>query len=331
MYFKQINTNQSQCLICPRQCTLSEGERGFCGAVINNNGNLMFESYGYTSGIAIDPIEKKPLYHFYPATKALSFGTFGCNMGCLFCQNHHISKHTFDRTKSVKAEPEQIVQTAIKYNCKSIAFTYNDPVVFLDYAIETAKIAHENNIKTIAVTAGYISEEPRKELFKYIDAANIDLKAFDKDFYKKNCFADLNHVLDTIKYVANETDCKLEITTLLIEGLNDNTEQLKRQYDWIIQNLGKDIPLHLSAFHPDYKFLNHKRTSEETIYKAYNLAKDFDLNYVYCGNIPNNQMSLTYCPKCGFKLINRNGYNVILTGMDKNTCANCGQEIYGAF
>jgi len=323
--------NKSQCLLCPRKCRLADGQRGFCSAVINRGGELVFESYGFSSGVAIDPIEKKPLYHFYPTSKALSFGTFGCNMGCRFCQNHHISKHKFDINRSVAATPEQIVQTAINYGCRSIAFTYNDPIVFFDYAVETAKIAHARNMKTVAVTAGYILPEPRKEFFSLMDAANIDLKAFNPEFYKKFCLADINYVLDTIKYVANETDCKLELTTLLIEGLNDSSDELKCEFEWILHNLGADIPLHLSAFHPDYKLLNKNRTSEQTLLTAYNLAKEAGLNYVYCGNILNQRMSLTSCPNCGFKLIERNGYNVNVTGLQQGKCGNCGHVIYGRF
>ncbi|MCR5260840.1 MAG: AmmeMemoRadiSam system radical SAM enzyme [Candidatus Gastranaerophilales bacterium] len=329
-YFEKQN-NKNQCLICPRKCRLSEGQRGLCSAIINQGGELVFESYGFASGFAIDPVEKKPLYHFYPTSKALSFGTFGCNMGCRFCQNHHISKHKFDMTRAVAATPEQVVQTAINYGCKSIAFTYNDPIVFMDYAVETAKIAHANNVKTIAVTAGYILPEARKEFFSVMDGANIDLKAFTPDFYKKLCLADINYVLDTIKYVANETDCTLELTTLLIEEQNNSDDELKREFEWIANNLGTDIPLHLSAFHPDYKLLDKPRTSEQTLLKACNLAKDFGLNYVYCGNILNERMSLTSCPKCGYKLIERNGYNVNVTGLQQGKCGNCGHVIYGRF
>ena len=329
-YYKQIKT-KIQCLLCPRKCILAEGQNGFCRSVFNNFGKADFRGYGYSSGFAIDPVEKKPLYHFYPSSKTFSFGTFGCNMGCTFCQNHHISKHNFDLSKSVKASPEQIVQTAMNYGCKSIAFTYNEPVIFMDYAIEIAKLARKNGLKTIAVTAGYILPEPAKEFFSYTDAANIDLKSFSEKFYKKFCFADISHVKNTLKLVAKETDCILEITTLLIENENTNSDELKREFDWIAENLGTDIPLHLSAFHPDYKMTDKARTSEQIILNAVHTAKNSGLNYVYCGNIPNLETSITACPKCGYKLIIRNGYNTVITGMNANKCSNCGHKIYGAF
>lgn len=331
MEYYEIDNLKTRCLICPRKCVLSDGQRGFCFAVINKNGKLLFESYGYSSGFAVDPVEKKPLYHFYPTSKALSFGTFGCNMGCRFCQNHNISKHKFDINRAVQATPEQIVLTAVRYDCKSIAFTYNDPIVFLDYAIETAKEARKQDVKTIAVTAGYILPQARENLFEYIDAANIDLKAFDKGFYKKYCFAELDYVLDTIKYAANETNCVTELTTLLIEGLNNSYETLKCEFEWIINTLGADIPVHLSAFHPDYKLLDKPRTTEKTIIEAYNLAKEVGLKYVYCGNIPNQKLSLTYCPTCGYKLVERNVYDVKITGLVNGHCPNCGEKIYGAY
>ncbi len=319
------------CEICPRKCSLAPGQFGFCKTRFNNGEKIISQSNGYSSGFAIDPIEKKPLYHFYPTSTALSFGTFGCNMGCNFCQNYHISKIGFAQSKAFNATPEQIVNTAIKYNCKSIAYTYNDPVVSFEYTIETAKTAKENNIKNVAVTAGYISSKYRKTFFENIDAANIDLKAFSEDFYKKNCLAHINPVLDTIRYVWHETDTELELTTLLIPNENDDEEQLKREFEWIASNLSTDIPIHLSAFHPAYRMSNKERTSVNSIINAYNIAKEFELKYVYSGNIIDDLTSATSCPKCKYKLIERNGYNVRLLTENPSVCPNCREKIYGRF
>ncbi len=331
MVYFEISEKKIKCTICPHNCILKEGQKGFCLVRENRNNKIVSIPYGYATGLAIDPIEKKPLYHFYPNSKVLSFGTFGCNMGCKFCQNHHMSKHEQDFSRSIKALPDEIVKVAIDYNCKSVAFTYNDPVVFLEYAADTARLCRENGIKTVAVSAGYMNPEPRKELYSLIDAANIDLKGFTSEFYKKNCLAKIEPILDTIKYIANETDCKLELTTLLIEGENDNPDDLKRQFEWILTELGSNIPLHLSAFHPDYKLLNKPRTSLETLLKACNLAKAAGLNFVYTGNIIDINSSTTVCPACKRKLIVRKGYDIKIDGLFGNKCSNCGTEIYGEF
>lgn len=329
---QDIELNEkTQCNICPRNCKLSNNQLGFCKVRKCQDGKIISTVYGYTAGAAIDPIEKKPLYHFYPATKVLSFGTFGCNMGCSFCQNHHMSKHEQDFSHSQKFTPDEIVSVALKYKCKSVAFTYNDPIVFLEYAIDTAKLCKDAGIKTVAVTAGYINPAPRKQLYSLIDAANIDLKGFTADFYKKNCNAEIEPILDTIKYVANETNCTLELTTLLIEGENDNNEDLKRQFDWILNEIGDHVPIHLSAFHPDYKMMNKQKTSLQTLLRACNLAKEMGLLYVYTGNIIDLDSSTTICPTCKMKLIKRNGYNIQNIGVINGKCTNCKTPIYGQF
>lgn len=330
-YQKNLINNNIQCLLCPRKCVLAPDSMGYCLARKNINGKIQQSGFGYSSGFAIDPVEKKPLFHFLPTSKTFSFGTFGCNMGCVFCQNYHISKIPFSPENAVMASPEQVVLSALKYGCKSISFTYNEPIIFYQYAKDVAKIAHEYGLKTIAVTAGYILPEPRKDFFSHIDAFNIDLKGFTSDFYKKFCNADISFVLDTIDYVANQTDSVLELTTLLIPDENDDSEMLKREYDWILKNLGKNIPLHLSAFHPDYKLLEKEKTDASVITSAYNLAKQSGLNYVYSGNIADASTSVTSCPKCGFRLITRNYYDTSVVGLNGNKCANCGQEIYGIF
>lgn len=330
-YQKNLKDNKTQCLICPRQCILGNEQRGFCFVRKNIDGKIILETYGLNTGLSIDPIEKKPLYNFYPGSKVLSFGTFGCNMGCLFCQNYHISKFKGDISVSKKASPNDIVKIAKEYNCKSVAFTYNDPVIFFEYAIDTAKLCRNENIKTIAVTAGYMNDSSRIEFYKYMDAANIDLKGFSENFYKKNCFAHLSPVLDTIKYVINETNCHIELTTLLIEGENDDEQMIENECNWILSNLGNNIPLHFSGFYPRYKFNDRKSTSFETLLKAYNIAKSAGLKYVYTGNLETVETVSTYCSNCNNIIIKRDGYNILEYNLLDDKCKFCGAECYGRF
>ena len=331
MKYFEVCKNKIKCTVCPRECLLAEGQKGFCRVRQNKNGRIDLIPYNYATGLAVDPVEKKPLYHFYPSTGVLSFGTFGCNMGCKFCQNYHMSKYEQNFDYSAKATPEMIVGTAKKYNCKSVAFTYNDPVVFIEYAVETAKLCRQEGIKTVAVTAGYINPNPAEDFYRYIDAANIDLKGFSEDFYRKNCLAKLQPVLDTIKYVCNETDCIVELTTLLIDGENTSDEILKNEFDWIINELGEEIPVHLSAFHPAWKFSDRSNTKTETLFSAYDLAKETGLKYVYTGNISDVDSSTTVCPVCKRKLVVRNGFKSDIVGLKDGKCINCGHKIYGKF
>jgi len=310
---------------------LKEGQSGFCQIRQNLGGNVVLTSYGYNTGLAIDPIEKKPLYHFYPGSKVLSFGTLGCNMGCMFCQNWHTTKSKADSKHLNYTTPEKIVETALALGCKSVAFTYNDPVIFFEYAIDTAKLCRDAGIKTVAVTAGFINPEPRKEFFKYMDAVNIDLKAFSEEFYKKNCLSHLEPILDTIKYVGQETTCWLELTTLLIEGENDSDDEIKKMCEWIVENLGVSVPLHFSAFHPDYKFLDHEQTKLSTLLKAYDIAKKAGIRYVYTGNVPDTRTSTTFCHACGKPLIVRQYYTINEYNLDRNRCKFCGAKCEGAF
>lgn len=329
-YQNTLKDNKIQCTICPRNCKLSEGQAGFCQIRKNINNEIVLTSYGYNTGLSVDPIEKKPLYHFYPGSKVLSFGTLGCNMGCLFCQNWHISKSKAD-PKINETSPEKIVELALKLGCKSVAFTYNDPVIFFEYAIDTAKLCRDNGIKTVAVTAGYINPEPRKEFFTYMDAANIDLKAFSEAFYRKNCLAQFEPILDTIKYVKKETNCWLELTTLLIEDENNSPEEIKKECEWIVENLGTDVPLHFSAFHPDYKFMDHRPTKISTLMLAYGIAKNAGIKYVYTGNVLDNQTSTTYCHACNKPIITRNGYRIVEESLQKGHCNFCGATCGGVF
>lgn len=329
-YQNILKDNKIQCTICPRNCKLSEGQVGFCQIRKNVNNQVTLTSYGYNTGLAVDPIEKKPLYHFYPGTKVLSFGTLGCNMGCQFCQNWHISKSKAD-PKINHTEPEKIVSLAKQLGCKSVAFTYNDPVIFFEYAVDTAKLCRDNGIKTIAVTAGYINPEPRKEFFAYMDAANVDLKGFSENFYNKNCLAHLEPVLDTIKYIKQSTNCWLELTTLLIEGENDSDEELKNECEWIVNTIGDDIPLHFSAFFPAYKMMDTRPTSLKTLIKAYEIAKNAGIKYVYTGNILDSKTSTTYCDECAKPLIVREGYEITENNLQKSHCKFCGGKCNGVF
>lgn len=323
--------NKIQCTICPRNCILKEGQVGFCQIRKNVEGTVILTSYGYNTGLSVDPIEKKPLYHFYPGSKVLSFGTLGCNMGCQFCQNWHISKAKGDPKLLNYTEPRKIVEIAKELGCKSVAFTYNDPVIFFEYALDTAKICRDEGIKTIAVTAGYINPGPREEFFSYMDATNIDLKAFSEDFYKKNCLAHLAQILETIKYVKNETNCWLELTTLLIEGENDSDEELKKECEWIVDNLGIDTPLHFSAFHPAYKFMNRPQTKLSTLLRAHDIAKNAGIKYVYTGNVADAKTSTTYCHSCSKPLVMRMGYEILAENLTSGHCRFCGAKCSGVF
>ena len=332
MKYQNILTNgKVRCTICPRNCILKEGQNGFCSVRKNINKSIVLDTYGYNTGLAIDPVEKKPLYQFYPQSSVLSFGTTGCNMGCKFCQNWKTTKIKTDKAFLNKTTPQEIVEIAKKYNCKSVAFTYNDPIVFFEYAIDTAKLCKENSIKTIAVTSGFINPKPAKEFFKYMDAANIDLKGFSEEFYRKNCMAKLKPVLDTIEYVCNKTDCFVELTTMLIEGENDSEEMIKQQCRWIVDNIGDCVPLHFSAFFPNYKYANRTATSFSSLLKAYKIAVETGLKYVYTGNIASTETSSTYCKNCARPVIIRNGYNLLKSDLVNGHCVFCNEKCDGEF
>lgn len=280
-----------QCELCPRHCILKPGQRGFCYTRVAREDGIWLESYGWTSGIALDPIEKKPLYHFHPGSFVLSFGTVGCNLGCRFCQNWQISKPKDAPVRSgILMTPAEIVDCALKQGADGVAFTYNDPVIFAEYAIDTARLCHEKSLFTVGVTAGYIQGQARKEFFEVMDAVNIDLKSFSEDFYTHYSLAHLQPVLETLQYVVTETTCWLEITTLVIPGLPGFEEDLKtvrEQCRWIKNKLGPDVPLHFSAFHPDYQLLESERTPLSLLQKCKKVAQEEGLKYVYLGNVGN--------------------------------------------
>lgn len=335
-YWHALPDGRVQCDICPRFCKLHEGQRGLCFVRANQGGQMVLTTYGRSSGFCIDPIEKKPLNHFLPGTPVLSFGTAGCNLTCKFCQNWDISKsREFDKLQSL-ATPEMIANAAVKTGCRSVAFTYNDPVIFLEYAVDVAKACHDRGIKTVAVTAGYICDEPRREFYRHMDAANVDLKAFTEGFYKKLCTADLNAVLDTLKFLKNETDVWFEITDLLIPDENDGDSEIEEMTGWILENLGPDVPLHFTAFHPDYKMMDKPRTPPETLLRARNIALKNGIHYVYTGNIHNKASASTYCRNCGELLIGRDWYelsdwNLRFEGNYSGNCKGCGTPVPGVF
>jgi len=310
---------------------LLDGQRGFCFVRQRAGDRIELTTYGTASGYCVDPIEKKPLAHFYPGSSVLSFGTAGCNLGCRFCQNWDISKAREASRSSSKGSPQDIAQTAANWGCTSVAFTYNDPVVFAEYAIDTARACHALGIRTVAVTAGYISPQAREEFFSVMDAINIDLKAFSPDFYRRMCAAELGPVLDTIRYVRYHTKTWLELTTLLIPGENDSEDQIDRLTEWILNELGPDVPIHFTAFHPDYRLLQVPATPPEVCRGAREHAMHKGLRYVYTGNTLDPSGQGTYCYSCKRPLVLRRGYELRGYHLDGNQCQYCRSEVPGHF
>ncbi len=331
-YWHQLEDGRIQCDLCPRDCKLHEGQRGACFVRGRIGDAMVLTTYGRSSGFCVDPIEKKPLHHFYPGSSILSFGTAGCNLACKFCQNWDISKsRSFDKLAD-QASPEDIARYAEKCGCKSVAFTYNDPVIFAEYAMDVADACHAKGIKTVAVTAGYIHAQPRRDFFAKMDAANVDLKAFTEAFYVKQTGAHLQPVLETLQYLKHETDVWFELTTLLIPGLNDSSQEISAMSDWIVKELGIDVPLHFSAFHPDYKLNDIPSTPAKTLIQARKIALDAGLQYVYTGNVHHLEGDTTYCPTCGIDLIVRDWYEIKQYRLTENGhCGNCNTRIAGSF
>lgn len=309
-YWQSMPDGRVQCDACPRHCRMHDGQRGFCFVREARDGAVVLTSYGQASGVCIDPIEKKPLNHFYPGSSVLSFGTAGCNLGCRFCQNWDISKAREQHRLTDSARPETLARAARDAGCRSIAFTYNDPVIFAEYASDCAEAAHEAGLATVAVTAGYITERARPSFFLPIDAANVDLKAFSEHFYEKVCFAKLAPVLDTLSWLKRETDVWLEVTTLLIPGLNDSEREIDELVGWFVEHLGPETPLHFTAFHPDYKLLDKPATPPETLARARRQALAAGLHHVYTGNVHDAAGQSTYCAGCGELLIGRDWYTL---------------------
>ena len=331
-HWRTLDDGRVECQICPRFCKLHEGQRGLCFVRGNVGGAVALLSYGRSSGFCIDPIEKKPLNHFLPGTPVFSFGTAGCNLACKFCQNWDISKsREMDRLMD-QASPEAIAQAAKATGCRSVAYTYNDPVIFHEYAIDTAIACRELGINSVAVSAGFQCAEPRAEFYQYMDAANIDLKAFTEDFYHRLCGGQLQAVLETLEYIKHETQVWLEITTLLIPGENDSEAELEQLTQWVVEKLGPDVPLHFSAFHPDWKMLNTVATPAGTLRKARQIALKNGVRYAYVGNVHDKAADSTWCHQCGQLLIGRDWYELSewnLTADGK--CKQCGNACAGIF
>ncbi len=321
-----------QCDVCPRECRLNDGQRGLCFVRARDAQRLVLTTYGRSSGFCIDPIEKKPLAHFLPGTPVLSFGTAGCNLTCRFCQNWDISKSRDIDTLADAASPAALASAARRLRCRSVAFTYNDPTIFLEYAIDTAIACRELGIKTVSVTAGYISPAPRAELYRHIDAANIDLKGFTESFYRRVCGGALGAVLDTLEYLVKETGVWLEITNLVIPGENDSDAEIEAMTRWIVEKLGPDVPLHFSAFHPDYKMLDRPPTPPATLRRARAIALRNGLHYVYVGNVHDQEADSTYCRNCKTRVIGRDWYEITAWHLSADgACLTCGARCAGVF
>lgn len=330
-WWRPLEDQRIECLLCPRECKLGAGQRGFCFVRQNQGGRMALTTYGRSSGFCIDPIEKKPLNHFYPGTSVLSFGTAGCNLGCRFCQNWDISKsRAFDRLADA-ADPETIARAAVKLGCRSVAFTYNDPVIFAEYALDIARACHAVGVAAVAVTAGYITPLARPDFFRHMDAANVDLKAFSEAFYHKTCLGQLEPVLETLKYLKKETKVWFEVTTLLIPGENDSEAELEAASDWFAEHLGPDVPWHFTAFHPDFKMMQTPPTPPVTLTRARQIARGKGLHFVYTGNVHDVEGGSTYCPSCARLVIERDWYRLGAYALDNDRCTHCGAQVPGRF
>lgn len=319
------------CDLCPRGCAMRPGDRGFCFVRENRDGQVVSTTYGRSTGFCIDPIEKKPLHQFYPGTAVLSFGTPGCNLGCTFCQNWTMSRSRDVEAACEAAQPAAIAAAAQQHGCCSVAFTYNDPIIWAEYAIDTARACRRLGVKTVAVTSGYITAAARSEFYGAMDAANVDLKGFTEQFYREYCGGRLQPVLETLQWLAHEGETWIEITTLLIPQANDSPDDLKRMCDWIMKELGPDVPLHFSAFHPDFKLTDRSPTPPATLQMAYDIAREAGLRYVYTGNVYDPERQHTYCPGCGRAVICRQGYELSGFELRGGRCIHCQTSISGRF
>lgn len=331
-YWHKLDDGRVQCDLCPRLCKLREGQRGLCFVRACHQGEVVLTTYGRSSGFCVDPIEKKPLNHFLPGTPVLSFGTAGCNLTCKFCQNWDISKAREFHRLTDAASPDRIARAAGETGSRSVAFTYNDPVIFLEYAVDVAKVCHAKDIKCVAVTAGYIEPEPRAEFFSHMDAANVDLKCFTEDFYRRLCSGHLQPVLDTLKYLKHQTDVWFEVTTLLIPGENDSDDELNDMTKWMVDEIGPDVPMHFSAFHPDWKMTDIRATPSATLSRARDIALKNEVRYAYTGNVHDFDGESTYCHDCGEILIGRDWY--VLSDWNltaEGACRKCGAPCAGVF
>jgi len=331
-YWHTLQDGRVQCDLCPRECKLQAGQRGLCFIRMATEQGVVLTSYGRSSGFVIDPVEKKPLNHFYPGSSILSFGTAGCNLTCKFCQNWDMSKASqMDRLQD-QASPDMVAQAAKVYGCRSVAYTYNDPVIFMEYAVDVAQACRDQGIHSVAVTAGYIQGEAREVFFRSMDAANVDLKGFSEDFYRKLCGGHLQPVLETLRYLKHQTSVWFELTTLLIPGQNDSEHELDEMSRWIVDQLGPEVPLHFTAFHPDYKMMNVPATTQQSLSRAREIALRNGLHYVYTGNVHDSAGGSSYCHHCGSLLVGRDWYTLSEWNItDEGDCKQCGTRCAGRF
>jgi pyruvate formate lyase activating enzyme len=330
-FWQELADGRIQCDICPRECRLHEGQRGLCFVRKNEGGRIVLTTYGRSSGYCVDPIEKKPLNHFLPGTSVLSFGTAGCNLTCRFCQNWDISKsREMDRLMD-RADPETIAAAAVRLGCRSVAFTYNDPVIFHEYAIDVAEACRERGLRSVAVTAGYQKPEARAEFYRAMDAANVDLKGFTETFYHQLCSGSLEPVLDTLRYLKHETNVWLEITNLVIPGANDSDAEIDAMTAWVVEELGPDVPVHFTAFHPDFRMHDRPPTPSSTLARARRIALNNGVRYAYTGNVRDQEGGSTYCHACDQLLIGRDGYWITAWNVEVGSCSRCGTPLSGLF
>jgi len=331
-FFERAADGRLRCTLCPRDCILADGQAGFCFVRMNEGGEMVSLAHGRSTGFAADPVEKKPLYHFLPGTQVLSFGTVGCNLGCRFCQNWSTSKARESGRAMIEATAEQVVDLAEANGCPSIAFTYNDPVIWAEWAIDVAREARRRGVRTVFVTSGYVAERAREEIFAWMDAVNVDLKAFTEPFYAKVTLSHLGPVLETLEWLARQGRTWTEVTNLLIPGLNDDPAETRRLSEWIGSHMGQDVPLHFSAFHPAWKMTDVPRTPPETLTRARRIAREVGLRHVYTGNVRDPEGQSTLCPGCGATVIER-GWNEVSRNRlgPGGSCPGCGERIAGRF
>jgi pyruvate formate lyase activating enzyme len=329
-YWETEQDGRIHCTLCPRDCRLRDGQAGFCFVRQNVGGKLVSLAYGRSTGFAVDPIEKKPLAHFYPGTPVLSFGTAGCNLGCRFCQNWDISKARLAEKRSQEYAPREVVDLAIEAGCPSVAFTYNDPVIWAEYAIDIAKEAHARGLKTVFVTAGFVGGQAREDVFAHMDATNVDLKAFTEDFYHRVTLSHLAPVLETLAWLAR-TNVWTEVTNLMIPGFNDDPAETRALAEWMLEHMGPDVPLHFTAFHPDFKMLDVAPTPPATLTRARAIAREVGLHHVYTGNVHDRAGQTTSCASCGAVLIERDWQAVRSYRLEGDGCPGCGARLAGRF
>lgn len=329
-WWEPVEDGRLHCYLCPRDCKIGEGKTGFCFIRKNEGGRLVTLGYGRPAAVQVDPIEKKPLNHFYPGTRIFSMGTAGCNLGCFFCQNWDISKAKSDQVNAAELSPEDVCCNALRYKCASIAYTYNEPTIWGEYVIDISKKAHELGLKTVMVTNGYVTERALYDLYEHIDAANVDLKAFTENFYSKITLSHLTPVLETLKHLKQNTNVWFEITTLLIPTLNDDPEEIRKLSEWIVENVGDDVPVHFTAFHPDFKLTDKPSTPKQTLETARNIAIQCGVKFVYVGNVFSDSAN-TYCPSCKQLLIQRNWHDLRVYRVSADGRCPCGEKIPGYF